>query len=122
MDADDELENDILERVVRVIAKSQADLVMFNEEKRFLNRKNKVEIGEFSWANFNSPVRFIEGAEIEITLLRELFLRNVSAATMHNKLAKRSVWLEVLREIGKDWLSQTELTFNEDVMFTSILF
>lgn len=123
VDADDELENDILERAVRVIAKSQADLVMFNEEKRFMNKKNTVQTGEFPWANFNSSARFIEGAEnTEVTLLRELFLRNISAATMHNKLTKRSVWLEVLREIGVDWLCQMELTFNEDVMFTSLLF
>lgn len=123
VDADDELENDILERAVRAIAKSQADMVMFNEEKRYRNRQNRVETGDFAWANFNSSARLIEGAEnVEITLLRELFLRNISAATMHNKLVKRAAWLEVLREIGKDWLSQTELTFNEDVMFTSILF
>ena len=77
---------------------------MFNEEKRFLNVENKTEISQFQWANFNSSERYIEGREnIEIVFLRELFLRNISAATMHNKLVKRSVWLKVLREIGRDW-------------------
>ena len=47
VDADDELENNILERAVRVIAKSQADLIMFNEEKRYLNKKHRIEKGKF---------------------------------------------------------------------------
>ena len=41
---------------------------------------------------------------------------------MHNKLVKRTVWLEVLKEIGKDWFCRTELTFNEDMLFTAVLF